>query len=73
MRLDSKLAAQDFVGTQASNMKNQTRDKEEAKVKSNDFDDDYETLNLAIDENQQVDKRQLHKKSNNIKRQLSEI
>lgn len=33
-------------------MKNQTRNgKDSLKVETNTFDDDYETLNLAIDEN----------------------
>ena len=48
----------DFVGTQATNMKNQTRNGKDAlKVESNTFDEDYETLNLAIDENNIIDKR----------------
>ena len=51
-------ASNDFVGTQATNMKNQTRNGKDAlKVESNTFDEDYETLNLAIDENNIIDKR----------------
>jgi|APSaa5957512535_1039671.scaffolds.fasta_scaffold68034_2 hypothetical protein len=51
----------DFVGTIASNMKNTIQDQ-------NDFDEDYETLNLAMDENQGAQRH-----SDHIKKQLSEI